>query len=146
MIKHDLAGLAFNLFLEQKNLIGTLQYVHEYQIPHENISEKILFCVMTPNYLDKTKIKSYRFDIRLELMKNLSHDVKHDILGPTKCNTRSMYLKYYDPYYHQFNNVPGLAINLDFEDDKRDPVCLGETKKLPIPSHFNIGLDGQIIT
>ena len=115
------------------------QYIHHFNITGSNIKDKLMFCLISPNFDNLKQLESYTCIINIALINEFSEDIKSKLND----NQKSVYFIYYDGINYDANSSKGSIINFDFEYEKRDMLCYEAIKTLELPTMFTVYLDGR---
>jgi len=115
------------------------QYIHHFNITGKNINDKLMICMISPNF-DKTKqLQSYTCIINIAPANQFSKEIQQQLIDDKK----SIFLIYYDKINFDMNSSKGSIINFDFDYEKRDTLCYEAIKGLDLPALFTVYLDGR---
>lgn len=115
------------------------QYIHDVNITGTNIKDKLMLCLISPNFSELKKLESYSCIINIVPITQFSEEIKSKLNDKQK----SVYFVYFDESNYDMNSSKGSIINFDFEYEKRDMICYEAIKELELPAMITVYLDGR---
>ncbi len=115
------------------------QYTHDFNITGQAIKDKLMLCLITPNFDKLKKLESYSCIINIVPINEFSNEIKSQLID----NKRSAYFTYYDKLHYDENASKGSIVNFDFDYQKRDVLCYEAIKELELPTMLTVYLDGR---
>lgn len=130
---------AMKIVLDNKPFDNISQYVHHYHIKDSEITDKLLLCIIMPNYSKNIKIESYSCILYIANNSDFSEELKQNM----KTGKRVMFVNYYDSNCEKENDSKGTIISFNFDYEKRDQLCYESIKYLDLPVPLIVYPDGR---
>jgi hypothetical protein len=134
-----LSNKAIETVLNNKIFDKLFQYIHHFNITGQNIKDKLMLCLISPNFDKLNKIESYSCIINIAPISEFSEKIQTE----SKNDKKSAFFIYYDKLHNDMNSSKGSIINFDFDYEKRDMLCYETIKMIELPTAFTIYLDGR---
>lgn len=115
------------------------QYAHHVNISDDNIKNKLMLCLISPNFDESNKINSYSCIINIAPVSEFSEDISLKFEKDKRC----IFMIYHDKINNDMNSSKGSVINFNFDYEKRETLCYESIRMLKLPSLFTIYLDGR---
>ena len=130
---------AMKTVLDNKPFDSISQYLHHFHIKDEDLSNKLLLCLIMPNYNKNVKIESYSCLLNIISNDEFSTELKESM----KTGKRVIFVNYYDSNYKKDDDSKGSIISFDFDYEKRDQLCYESIKYLDLPVPLVVHPDGR---
>jgi len=134
-----LSDKAIETVFNNKPFNKIFQYIHHFNITGSNIKDKLMLCLISPNFDKLNQLESYSCIINIAPVNEFSEEIKIQLNDDKK----SVFFIYYDKLHNDMNSQKGSIINFDFEYEKRDMICYEAIKTLELPTMFTVYLDGR---
>jgi hypothetical protein len=134
-----LSDKAIETVFNNKPFNKMFQYIHHFHITGKNINDKLMLCLISPNFNKSNVLESYSCIINIAPVKEFSQEIQLQLIK----DKRSVFFIYHDKLHYDLNSSKGSMISFNFEYEKRDTLCYEAIKGLDLPAIFTVYLDGR---
>jgi len=124
---------------DNKTFNKIIQYTHHFNVADNDIDNKLMLCLISPNFDKLNKLESYSCIINIAPISEFSEEIKLKLVK----NQKSVFFLYHDKINNNMNSSKGSIVNFEFDYEKRDILCYESIKTLTLPNVFTIYLDGR---